>query len=166
MEGKTCCFTGHRPTKFSFKYDETSPACKDIKNQLKAEILNMINNRQVSHFITGMALGVDTWAAEIILNLKKLYPGITITAAVPCPEQSHRWGAENKERYKNILQLCDSVEILSEKWTPYCMMVRNRYMVDNSDFVIAVWNGSVSGGTGKTVEYAFKHSKKTIIISC
>ena len=32
---------------------------------------------------------------------------------------------------------------------------KNEYMVDNSDYVIAVWNGKPSG-TGNTVTYARK----------
>lgn len=36
-------------------------------------------------------------------------------------------------------------------------------MVDNSDVVIAVWNGEKSG-TGNTVNYAMKSGKKVIII--
>lgn len=33
------------------------------------------------------------------------------------------------------------------------MMKRNRYMVKNSDYIIAVWDGRESG-TGKTIQYA------------
>ena len=40
------------------------------------------------------------------------------------------------------------------------MMKRNKYMVDKSDIVVAVWNGS-KGGTANTVKYA-KQSGKTI----
>ncbi len=35
------------------------------------------------------------------------------------------------------------------------MMKRNKYMVDNSDYIVAVWNGTPSG-TGKTVAYAIE----------
>lgn len=32
--GKTCCFTGHRPVKFLFKYNEQHPDCIKIKTLL------------------------------------------------------------------------------------------------------------------------------------
>lgn len=166
VEEKTCCFTGHRPAKFSFKYNENAEACIEIKNKLRVEILNMIINHDVRHFITGMALGVDTWAAEIVLEMKELYAGIFLTAAVPFPGQSERWSSSHRTRYTDILNLCDDVKVISSVHSSSCMMQRNRYMVDNSDFIIAVWNGSHSGGTAKTVKYAEKHLKKPVIISC
>ncbi len=36
---------------------------------------------------------------------------------------------------------------------------RNKYMVNNSDYVLAVWNGS-SGGTYNCIKYAKKQNKK------
>lgn len=43
------------------------------------------------------------------------------------------------------------------------MMKRNKYMVDNSDYVIAVWSGK-PGGTGNTVRYAIKSRKEVYYI--
>lgn len=61
---KTCCFTGHRPQSFSFKFDETHPDCMRIKHVLKKSIKTLISKFSVQHFISGMALGVDMWANE------------------------------------------------------------------------------------------------------
>ena len=166
MEYNTCCFTGHRPSGLSFGYDETDAECIRIKGELLLEIQRMITNHNVTRFITGMALGVDTWAAEAVLELKKTYPDIELFAAVPCPEQTRLWNRAQRERYKNILSRCDEVKLISEKWTPYCMTKRNQYMVNKSRYLIAVWNGSFSCGTGKTVEYARKKEKNMVIISC
>ncbi|PAD70641.1 hypothetical protein CHH83_02225 [Bacillus sp. 7586-K] len=38
------------------------------------------------------------------------------------------------------------------------MQKRNEWMVDNSDYVIAVWDGT-KGGTGNCVKYAQKQNK-------
>lgn len=166
MEYNTCCFTGHRPALFHFGYDETDPECIRIKEELRLETEKMITNHKVDSFITGMALGVDTWAAEIVLGLKDIYPDIKLFAAVPCPEQTRKWNRHQRERYKKILDRCDEIKLVSEKWTPYCMIKRNQYMVNRSRYLIAVWNGSLSCGTGKTVEYARKNGKNMVIISC
>ena len=42
-----------------------------------------IEEHSVNHFISGMAIGVDMYAAEIVLDLKAKYPQITLEAAVP-----------------------------------------------------------------------------------
>lgn len=43
------------------------------------------------------------------------------------------------------------------------MQKRNEYMVNNSDYVIAVWNGKPSG-TGNTVEYSKKKNKVVLLV--
>ena len=111
-------------------------------------------------------MGVDTWAAEIVLELKETYPDLMLIAAVPFPEQAALWSEKNRLRYNHILSLCDKIKIVSPSHSSSCMMQRNKFMVDNSDYVIAVWNGLMSGGTANTVGYAKKLNKKTVIIPC
>ena len=43
--------------------------------------------------------------------------------------------------------------VSNQSYTPWCMNVRNHYMVDHSDRVLAVWDGS-SGGTKNCIDYA------------
>ena len=152
-KGRTCCFTGHRPSAYSFGYDEHSDGCRQLKATLGLHIYRAAQNG-FSHFITGMAMGADLWAAEMVLYYKKEFPHITLEAAVPCPSQADKWGRELRERYQKILSLCDKVTVVSPKYTPYCMHERDRYMVDKSDLCIAAWNGKESGGTAYTVRYA------------
>ncbi len=160
----TACFTGHRPQSLMCGFDETHPACIKIKNQLERLIIGLIEKKNVTHFISGVALGVDTWAAEIVLELKDDYPNITLEAAIPCRSQADRWNIVSKKRYNRLLLLCDKVTYVNEAYTKNCMMERNIYMVDNSDYVVAVWNGKPSG-TGKTVEYEVNCGKDVFYVA-
>ena len=85
----TCCFTGHRPQKLSWGYDEDHADCLKLKAILKEQIEGMIKIG-VSTFITGMALGTDIWAAEIVLELKKTHSDIQLIAAIPHEGQERR----------------------------------------------------------------------------
>ena len=67
---KTCAFTGHRPQHLPFGMNENDERCVKLKEKLKEQIINLIEAENVTHFITGMALGVDRYAAEIVLDLK------------------------------------------------------------------------------------------------
>ena len=149
---KTCMFTGHRPQSLPFKFDESDERCKKLKILLSSIIRAQIENG-VTHFLSGMALGIDCYAAEIVLELRKEYPAVTLEAVIPCANQSSKWNGQQVMRYNKILAQCDNKTILQQEYTPYCMAKRNRYMVDHSDYVIAVWNGKNSG-TGATVRYA------------
>lgn len=162
-ENKVCCFTGHRPKLLRCGYNEEHSSCKQIKQLLQYEVIRLIEEYNVTTFISGMAQGVDIWAAEIIIDLKEDYPGITLEAVLPCSSQTRGWNVKYKERYDRLLKLCDKVTCLQNAYSPNCMMKRNRYMVDVSDFVIAVWNGEPSG-TANTIKYAVKCRKQVICI--
>lgn len=150
-----CCFTGHRPQSLPFRSNESDERYIDLKHRLKENITKMITENDVTHFISGMAIGVDMYAAEIVLELKETYPHITLEAVIPCENQSEKWNKQLRNRYMVILEKCDVHTVLQKEYTADCMHKRNRYMVDKSAYVIAVWNGKPSG-TGKTVKYAEK----------
>ena len=88
---KSCAFTGHRPQNLPFGFREDDERCIALKETLKKQIISLITDENVTHFISGMALGVDMYAAEIVLELKKTYPGITLESAIPCETQAAKW---------------------------------------------------------------------------
>lgn len=163
-ELKTCCFTGHRPKNLPFGYDEDDKRCIKLKNIIQNEIENLITKNNAEHFITGMALGIDLICAEIVLELKKKYPHITLESAIPCETQAVKWSEKQRNRYFRIAEKCDKETLIQHHYDKECIQKRNRYMVDSSGFVLAVWNGNPSG-TGNTVRYAKEKGKKIIIIN-
>lgn len=70
-----CCFTGHRPEKL-FLVD--SEIIKELEREIKAAI-----ERGYTTFILGMARGVDIWAAEIVLKLRKKNKDLHLICAFP-----------------------------------------------------------------------------------
>ena len=162
MNEKTCCFTGHRPQRLPWRFDETDPRCGSLKLRLRAEIEAMITKNGVTHFISGMALGVDTWAAEIVLDMKKSHR-VTLECALPCETQAVRWRESDRNRYFDIVSRCDTETMLQTSYTADCFQKRNTYMVDRSDFVIAVYSGA-PGGTDETIRYARKKGRSVCIV--
>ena len=160
---KTCAFTGHRPQNLPFGFNEEDERCIDLKKTLREQIINLIENEGVTHFISGMAIGVDMYAAEIVLGLKASYPGITLESAIPCESQAAKWSEALRDRYFDIASKCDKETLIQTHYPPDCMDKRNRYMVDQADVLIAVWDGSPSG-TGKTVRYAHQQGKSVTVI--
>jgi len=154
---KTACFTGHRPPKINSENEAF------IRTRL-SEVIGMLVGEGCTHFISGMALGVDMLAAEIVLEMRRSNPGITLECAIPCRTQAQRWTREQRARYAAIQSRAQKVTILSESYTPWCMQFRNAYMVDASDCVIAVFDGS-AGGTANTVAYAKKKNRRIVIIN-
>ncbi len=94
-----CCFTGHRPSKLDYSEGE-------IKPLLETAIDNAVSDGYVT-FITGMAEGVDIWAAEIVLEKKKHNTALHLICAVPHPGFENKRSEYEKERYMHILQGAD-----------------------------------------------------------
>lgn len=160
---KTCCFTGHRPQNLPYWYNENSINYSKMKNILERSIIELIKDYEVNHFISGMALGIDQYAAEIVLELKKQYPQITLECAIPCETQAIKWTESQRDRYFSIIKHCDKETLLQKQYTFDCMQKRNEYMVNNSSFIIAVCSRKPSG-TYKTVTLAQSLGKYIILI--
>ena len=118
---KTCAFTGHRPQHLLFGMNENDDRCVKLKEALKEQIINLIEAEDVTHFITGMALGVDLYAAEIVLDLKARYPNITLESAIPCETQAVKWSMAQRERYYDIAAQCDKETMLQSHYSPDCI---------------------------------------------
>lgn len=163
MNTRTCAFTGHRPQSLPFGFNESDERCVALKQKLRNEIIRLIEENGVTHFISGMAIGVDMYAAEIVLGLKAKY-NITLECAIPCETQAEKWSEPLRNRYFEIASKCDKEAMLQHHYTPDCMDKRNRYMVDHADYIIAVWDGRASG-TSKTVRYAQHQGKPIRVIN-
>ena len=152
---KRCCFTGHRPEKLNISGDE-------VKIRLKKAILQAIEDG-FTVFISGMARGVDMWAAEIVLEIRETNKDIKLMCVSPFKGFEKSWKAEERLKYMNIINQADYVKFVFERYSRMCFQIRNRFMVDNSERVIAAYNGE-SGGTRNTVLYAMDNDVETVNI--
>ncbi len=148
-----CCFTGHRPEKLG-----ASEAV--VVAGLKKEIRTAITDG-FSVFISGMARGVDLWAAEIVLTLRDEGTAIRLVCANPYRGFENRWSREWQERYRRVMERADLVRFICPEYNRYCFQRRNEWMVNRSARVIAIYNGK-AGGTRNTIEYAKAHGIQVV----
>ncbi len=161
-KSSTCCFTGHRPDKLPWGLDERDPRCTALKHSLGRE-LEALYRRGFRHFISGMAMGCDLYFAEAALALRDKYPELTVEGAVPCPTQAQRWPEETRRRWRDILDRCDLETVVQQNYDRWCMLRRDRYMVDRSAAVLAVFDGT-AGGTRYTLNYAMDHKREILLL--
>lgn len=140
-----CCFTGHRPEKLRQSEKEITPL-------LEMAIRASINDGFVT-FISGMARGVDIWAAEIVLRLRDQGAPIHLICASPYEGFERSWSADWQKRYRRIWAAADYAKFIFPAYRRDCFQRRNEWMVDHSAQVIAVYNGEPSG-TKNTIKYA------------
>ncbi len=161
---RTCAFTGHRPEGFIFGYDEENPFCTAVKNAIARQI-GFLYDDGCRRFMTGCALGVDMWAGEAAVALREEKGDIEIVAAVPFKGHENSWTDEQKKRYRTLLENCDEVLVLSERYKKDAFLARDRYLVENADVILAVYDTmKPKSGTGYTVRYAMGQDKPIIIL--
>lgn len=153
---KTCCFSGHRPERFPWGTDEKNSRCIRLKNLLKKEISRALRDGY-THFIVGGALGVDTWAAEILCALKADMPK-EVVFEIALPFAGYNRPADTRERLRQekIYAAADKITVVCERRSVQAYHARNRYMVDHSGRLIAVFeeDSGIRGGTFQTLRYA------------
>ncbi len=147
--------TGHRPQKLGgFKLP--NPTYNYVCQQIEKHFLELKPEKVIS----GMALGYDQWLAVIAIKLK-----ISLIAAVPFEGQEKAWNAESQTIYKKILSKASEVVIVSDGgYANWKMQVRNEWMVNHADLMLACYDGS-AGGTANCINYAKKIGKELIIIN-
>lgn len=164
MIERCCAFTGHRPRKFPWDYNEADARCVALKETLAKEIAKLVDVGYTD-FLSGMAEGADTWAALAVLALKKENPALRLHCVLPCEEQADGWSDSARELYFSILEQADEVVYVSRKYHDGCMLERNRYLVDHAACLLAVYNGEWRGGTAMTVRYARKMGREVIVLN-
>ena len=147
------CFTGHRPDKMDLTEAEAKP--------LLAAAIDKAIEQGFKTFISGMAMGVDIWAAELVLERKKKNKELHLIAALPHPNFESRRAADEIKRFNKIIAAADLVQQINDRYFRACYQVRNEWMVDRSALVIALFNGQKSG-TKNTIDYAKRKGVKVM----
>ncbi len=145
-------FTGHRPQKLGGF--EQNP----IQQRVRDMLYHKLQELKPEGAISGMALGVDIWAAEVCNGLS-----IPWVAAIPFEGQESRWPKESQERYRYLLEFASNIIYINNQpnyvsppgYSASKMQIRNQWMVDHCDLLIAVWDGS-TGGTANCIDYALQ----------
>ena len=163
MKTNKCAFTGHRPHKFPWKYDEADSRCVELKTILSEQVTLLVE-RGITEYFSGMADGSDVWLSIIVLEQRKKNPELKLHCILPHEGQADRWSVSAQERYHAVLKQADSVEYVSRVYYNGCMLERNHRLVESAGLLLAVYNGARRSGTGATVNYARKLGREIIVI--
>lgn len=137
-----CTFFGHADAK------------KEIIPALRKEIINLIENKNVDTFYVGNHGHFDFYAETVLKELSEIYPHIkysVVLAYLPRGSEGEYYDFSNTIYPEGI----------EKAPLKYAIIKRNKWMIDNSDFVIT-YVKRVVGGAAQFKELAEK--KKKIII--
>ena len=141
-------FTGHRPARLGGYAREAQQKVYDLAYQMIEHHFNPGDEA-----IIGMAQGWDMAVASACVVLT-----VPFTAAVPYPGQELVWpNEETRGHYQTLLRDAKQVVYVSQSTggnAPRALQLRNQWIVDHSQKLIALWDEVESGGTWNCVKYA------------
>lgn len=146
MKNKVCCGFGHRQV-----YDPISPSLYKI-------LENLIVKENCTVFMTGKSGEFDECFSSALFSLKRSYPHISVILVMP-------YLSKELNAYKTVYEHAyDEIvipEISASAHYKAAIKLRNRWMIDHSDFVISYLFRDF-GGAYEAVKYASKQNKNVI----
>ena len=142
--------TGHRPNKLGGYSLEAFIKLESIAQRWLLE-------NKPTKVISGMALGWDQALASAAIKCN-----IPFIAAIPFIGQESKWNYNSKRFYNELLDYADDIIYCSDPgYSAHKMQIRNEYMVDHTDIILAMYDGT-KGGTHNCIEYAKSKNKQII----
>ena len=152
MKEITLSFTGHRPEKIE-GYNANPQEVEARVREALAEATKMFYRHGYRRFMTGMADGVDLWAADEILRAVERGEMAEAEIVAVVPFKGHHRTTHNPELYERVLSEASEVVYVCESYHHNCYTLRNDYLVDNASALVAYCEGT-PGGTRYTMARA------------
>jgi len=149
--------TGHRPNRLGNEWGHRGPYSNYVLQKMEEIILLL----KPTEMISGMALGSDTLWAEKAIKYR-----VSLIAAIPFKGQESKWPHYQQSKYHDILRdkIVTPVYVSEGGYSPEKMHIRDRFMVDKCQILVAVFGGDWKSGTGSTIKYAREKDKPIIFI--
>lgn len=149
--------TGHRPEKLQIQGRNAynSDVFQRVWDLARAALSRYGDSHTV--VITGMAQGWDTALALAARDL-----GLSYWAYVPFPGQELQWPAPAQDLYNELLETAATINYIrpsrpqTKREIVRALFDRNEAMMADADWVLALYDGSETGGTHQAVDYARK----------
>lgn len=142
--------TGHRPDKLGgyTAYEKH----KAIRRHMRDFLEQAPDGELV--LLSGGALGIDQFWIEVGLFLE-----LPVIAVLPFKGYDSKWPIASQQKYASLLDQCHEVTYIGTEYSHEIYQKRNEFLVDNSDVLVAYYDGSSDGGTRNCIDYAISKDK-------
>jgi len=161
MQNKTTiAITGHRDM------IET----ENLREKVSLFFDRLIEQSQEIVLLSPLADGADRFVAEIFLQKQKEHGHLSLIVPMPFDKKRYMEDFDEASKKDFLEFLTKSDEIFEvEHQTKSGYLDVGRYVVDNAEILLALWDGTYNGkigGTGEVVEYAKSNNHEVVHFLC
>ncbi|MCZ8535903.1 DUF1273 domain-containing protein [Paenisporosarcina quisquiliarum] len=157
---KRLVITGYKQHEIGV-FDDKHPGVGFIKKALENRLLGLIDDGLEWVILSGQ-LGVETWAAQLVIELKQSFPDLKYAIITPFLEQEKNWNDTKKETYQMICANADFQTSVTKKpyEGPWQFIEKNKFIIRNSDGLLIIYDEENEGSPKFMKELAMKYAEK------
>ncbi len=159
----TCCFIGSCTEDRLSSFEEKRTFLNNTELVIEESIIYLIECFSVTNFLSGMDIGFEQYAAEVVLKKKKDYPQITLEGVLPYETHSVNWTEAQRDKYYSIMEKSDREIMMQCHYTWDCMTKRNLYMINQSKHIVFFNEGA--GEVDRLILFSKAKGRNIIVIN-
>ena len=130
-----------------------------IKKALENQFRALIDDGLEWIIVSGQQ-GVETWAAEVAIELKKEFPQLKYSVITPFLEQEKNWNEAKQMTYTHILNNADFVTSVTKRpyEAPWQFIEKDKFIIDNTDGILVVYDEDNEGSPKYVLRLAEQYS--------
>lgn len=147
--------SGYKPMELNI-FKENDPRITFIKAAIEKKLIGFIESGLEWVIISGQ-MGVELWAAEVVLDLKETYD-INIAIFPPFENQDNRWPEHLKEKYQELTMVVDFYKPIyqGDYRGAFQFRAKNMWLVDKSEACLLLMDEEFPGSN----QYLYEIAKK------
>ncbi|MCU5745503.1 DUF1273 domain-containing protein [Staphylococcus sp. SQ8-PEA] len=137
---KTIYITGYKSYELNI-YKDDMPEVQYIRKFIEHKLVPLIEEGLEWVLIQGQ-IGIELWAAEVVVAMKKTYPQIKLGIVTPFENHTERWNESNKLKYVKLAEQADFVDsVFHQPYEgPYQFQRADQFMLDHTDFTLLFYD--------------------------
>ena len=137
---KSLYVSGYRPHELGI-FNATHPGLAIIKQAITERLTQLLEDGLQWVIVSGQP-GVETWAAEAVIDLKKTHEELKLAIITPFLNMEENWKDDKKQTYHFICSEADFVSAASKKpyEAPWQFVEKDKFILDNTEGLLLVYD--------------------------
>ena len=154
---KSLFVTGYKPHELGI-FNNNHAGIPIIKRALENQFRALIDEGLEWVVISGQQ-GIESWAAEVVIELKKEFPELKYSVITPFLEQEKNWNEAKQTAYTHIINNADFVTSVTKRpyEAPWQFIEKDNFIIDNTDGILVVYDEDNEGSPKYVLRLAEKY---------